>query len=158
MRITQRLRRPLRRLFGFSLIEVMVAILLLAFILIGVAPLFTWSVRQNASADALTRCSALANEHLEFFNSDPLANCQAAVTAGGFAEDTIEVWNGFSEKNNLTHMFRRRTWVTQVGTSQLYKVRIEVAAVYRGADDTFTVRTDETGQRIGRRVVVEAML
>jgi type IV pilus modification protein PilV len=50
---------------GMTLIEVLVALSILAIAILALAPLFTISVKTNASAHQLTNANTLAREKLE---------------------------------------------------------------------------------------------
>lgn len=63
-----RFRRAQR---GMTLIEVLVALSILAVVLLALAPLFTVSVRTNASAQQLTNANTLAREKLEELSGYP---------------------------------------------------------------------------------------
>ena len=63
--------RFLRRERGMTLIEVLVALSILAVALLALAPLFTVSVKTNASAHQLTNANTLAREKLEELSGYP---------------------------------------------------------------------------------------
>ena len=56
---------------GMTLIEVLVALSILAIAILALAPLFTMSVRTNASAHQLTNANTLAREKLEEMSGYP---------------------------------------------------------------------------------------
>lgn len=60
-----------RRERGMTLIEVLVALSILAVALLALAPLFTVSVKTNASAHQLTNANTLAREKLEELSGYP---------------------------------------------------------------------------------------
>jgi prepilin-type N-terminal cleavage/methylation domain-containing protein len=60
-----------RREQGMTLIEVLVALSILAVALLALAPLFTVSVKTNASAHQLTNANTLAREKLEELSGYP---------------------------------------------------------------------------------------
>jgi type IV pilus modification protein PilV len=78
LEVTMRFRRAQR---GMTLIEVLVALSILAVVLLALAPLFTVSVRTNASAHQLTNANTLAREKLEELSGYPRNDPRLAVTA-----------------------------------------------------------------------------
>jgi len=72
-------RRSMR---GLALPEVLVAMTLLAFGLLAIAPLFAGSVKTNASSNQLGNVNGLAAEKLEELIGYPATDPRLAVTAG----------------------------------------------------------------------------
>jgi len=70
---------------GFALPEVLVAMTLLAFGLLAIAPLFGGSVKTNASSNQLGNANALAGEKLEELIGYPAIDPRLAVAAGSNA-------------------------------------------------------------------------
>jgi len=70
---------------GFALPEVLVAMTLLAFGLLAIAPLFGGSVKTNASSNQLGNANALAGEKLEELIGYPATDPRLAVSAGSNA-------------------------------------------------------------------------
>ena len=66
---------------GMTLIEVLIALSILAVALLALAPLFTMSVRTNASAQQLTSANTLAREKLEELSGYPRNDPRLTVTA-----------------------------------------------------------------------------
>jgi prepilin-type N-terminal cleavage/methylation domain-containing protein len=64
---------------GFSLVEILIAILLLGLSLIAVVPLFLQATRSNASAAEIGTLGALASQRMELLRQIPFGN----LTAGG---------------------------------------------------------------------------
>lgn len=69
---------------GISLIEVMVAVLILAFALVGLAALQTRSLKANVSAVQRTQATMVAQYALEVLRADRF-NAQDYVSGSGFA-------------------------------------------------------------------------
>ncbi|AKC87476.1 type IV pilus modification protein PilV [Pseudoxanthomonas suwonensis] len=99
MSASRRFRPVKHRQSGFTLIEVMIAILILAFGLLGFALLQTMSVRFSQSANDRTQATNLAYDILDQMRSNRLAAAQyggnytgtttgcdpdAAITPGGY--------------------------------------------------------------------------
>ena len=66
---------------GMTLIEVLVALSILAVAILALAPLFTISVKTNASAHQLTNANTLAREKLEELSGYPRSDPRLLVTA-----------------------------------------------------------------------------
>lgn len=64
---------------GLTLIEILVALSILALALLGLAPLFTNSVRTNASSNQLTNANTLAREKLEELSGYPRSDTRLRV-------------------------------------------------------------------------------
>ena len=67
---------------GLTIVEVPVALALLAFGLLAMAPMFTGAVRTNASAFNLTNANTLAREKMEELIGFPSTDPRLAVPAG----------------------------------------------------------------------------
>ena len=64
---------------GMTLIEVLVALSILAIAILALAPLFTMSVRTNASAHQLTNANTLAREKLEEMSGYPRSDTRLKI-------------------------------------------------------------------------------
>jgi prepilin-type N-terminal cleavage/methylation domain-containing protein len=64
---------------GVTLLEVLVAVTLLAFVVLGVAPMFIMATEAAAAGADLGRVGALAVDRMELLRAEPLNN----LTAGG---------------------------------------------------------------------------
>lgn len=98
----------MRRAAGFSLIEVLIAITVLAVGLLGVAALQTTSVRVNQSANFRSQATTFAAAMLdamranraavlrgEYYAAARTANCEpATATTGSAAQRDIAAWRG----------------------------------------------------------------
>jgi type II secretory pathway pseudopilin PulG len=67
---------------GLTIVEVPIALALLAFGLLAMAPMFTGAVRTNASAFNLTNANTLAREKMEELIGFPSTDPRLAVTSG----------------------------------------------------------------------------
>jgi len=74
-------RGNLTRQRGLTLIEILVALSILALAVLALAPLFTMSVRSNASSNQLTNANTLAREKLEELSGYPRNDPRMTVTA-----------------------------------------------------------------------------
>lgn len=67
---------------GLTLIEVLVAVTILALALLALAPLFTGAVQSNASANQLTNANTLAREKLEELSGYPRNDPRLTIALG----------------------------------------------------------------------------
>lgn len=70
---------------GLTLVEILIALTILAVVLLAIAPLFTGSVRANASASQLTGANTLAREKLEELSGYPRSDPRLTVPDGANA-------------------------------------------------------------------------
>jgi prepilin-type N-terminal cleavage/methylation domain-containing protein len=110
---------------GMTLIEVLVALSILAVALLALAPLFTISVKTNAAAHQLTNANTLAREKLEelsgYPRNDPrltvanAANAEAptGVTITGATVDNTNTWLN----NDLPLWYQPSTGATSKATT-----------------------------------------
>jgi prepilin-type N-terminal cleavage/methylation domain-containing protein len=70
---------------GMSLIEVLIALTILAFALLGLMPLFAGAVKTSASANQLSNANTLAREKLEELAGYPRGDQRTTVAAGANA-------------------------------------------------------------------------
>jgi prepilin-type N-terminal cleavage/methylation domain-containing protein len=82
LEVTMNFRRAQR---GMTLIEVLVALSILAIAILALAPLFTISVKTNASAHQLTNANTLAREKLEELSGYPRNDPRLTVAPGSTA-------------------------------------------------------------------------
>jgi prepilin-type N-terminal cleavage/methylation domain-containing protein len=76
---------------GMTLIEVLVALSILAIAILALAPLFTMSVRSNASAQQLTNANTLAREKLEELSGYPRNDPRLTIADGSNAAAPVGV-------------------------------------------------------------------
>lgn len=118
------LRRSTRRgEAGLTLIEVLVAAVILALALLALAPMFTTAVKSNASAYQLTNTTSLAREKLEelsgYLRSDPRLAVPANFSAIGPTNNTPA---GFSPQavcdSDLPKWYNPQTGATSTATTK----------------------------------------
>jgi Tfp pilus assembly protein PilV len=78
---------------GTSLLEVMVSLILLALGLLGVAPLFVLSIRDNATGSDFGQTAALGRERMETLRAEDYTS----LTAGGSLTSDV---TGYSDTSN----------------------------------------------------------
>lgn len=121
----KRMRAPRERSDGFSLIEVLIAALILMVILLGMVPLFTRSVTNNIQGFDYTEVSNYAKSRAEEFLQFPFNSPNLTVPVGS---ESLEVTEFFSRQ---THewvddlpdgedaLFTRTTQVRQFGVNDV---------------------------------------
>jgi Tfp pilus assembly protein PilV len=117
---------PRRRDRGVTIIEVPIALAMLGFGLLAMAPVFTGAVRTNASAHQLTNANTLAREKMEeligFPSTDPrlavAAAANAAVPTGTTTtgDGSIVAENAFCD-NDLPRWYKPSTGATSNATT-----------------------------------------
>lgn len=113
---------------GFTLIEMMVAIILIGVGLMGLAALSSTVTRANVQSSALTSASALAQEKIEGFRSMPYASIGAGDSTDVRTLDGI----GYS---------RRWSVQTDQPAADLKTISVAVSWTSRGKTHTTTLST-----------------
>lgn len=109
---------------GFSLIEVMVAIVILTVGLLSLAQMMVLATNSNTLSGRMTSCSALAKEQLERLKSAPFYTNPAALirnpilAAGGDINATVGGYSQFYDAQG-----------TQAAGADMYEVRWQIADV-----------------------------
>lgn len=83
---------------GMSLIEVLIAMGLLAIITVGILPLFVQSVNNNLGGRRASTLSALATSELEVMLALPYNDPQLNIPGGSTEVNTLSYWNKTSEQ------------------------------------------------------------
>ena len=86
---------------GFSLVEVLIAITLIGFIALSVAPMFVIASRSNLSASHLGTCSALAMKRMELLRTTTLSS----LSVGGSLTSDVA---GYASTENGDFVVRWR--------------------------------------------------
>ncbi len=74
---------------GFTLLETVVATIIMMVVALGVASLFTYSIKNNSLAGDRTLALAIAQRQLEELRSVSFANVEASVIASGGVSKTV---------------------------------------------------------------------
>jgi len=123
---------------GFSLLETMLAMLIMLMILLSVAQLFGMSVAVNKAADDITQVTSLASEMIEqlkFRGYDGL-------TAGGsLASDATGYFDLPSVDEDADAEFTRRWQLTDNGDYMQIDVRVIATSQIAGIVKETTVTT-----------------
>lgn len=89
--------RPERRSAGFSLIEVLVASLILLVIALGLVPLYTRSIRSNVEGFEFTHVSNSAKSRAEEYIQLPFNSARLTVPAG---QEELQEQDLYSQKEH----------------------------------------------------------
>ncbi len=120
---------------GFSLIEVLVSMALVAIAMLGLAQLFVLSIVNNSQADRMTNAVFLAQQQIEQLRT--------------FTNDELSALNTIDELIDLnldtTYDYRRITRVQLSGSA--YEVRILVFAGEQGGVETAALIADPLAYR-----------
>jgi prepilin-type N-terminal cleavage/methylation domain-containing protein len=135
---------------GFSLIEVMIAIVILTVGLLSLAQMMVLATNSNTLSGRMTSCSALAKEQLERLKAAPFyTNPQAQVrspqlTAGGDINNTVGGFSQIYDADGLpaaAGLYEVRWQITDINTPlPLAMVRIQVRCLpAAGMGDQFAI-------------------
>lgn len=113
---------------GFTLIEVMVAMLLLALGLAALAAVQITTVTLNARANGATRLATMAQERLEALLALPYNHPHLLDTAAGAAKTTYEAAPGSVPDGHRVY------WCVNEGLPRSQLKTIDVVAAQLGAD------------------------
>ena len=121
---------------GFSLLETMLAMLIMLMILLSVAQLFGMSVAVNKAADDITQVTSLASEMVEQLK----VRGYDGLTAGGsLAANTTGYFDAPSVDADADAEFTRRGLVTDNGDHMQIDVRVVATSQLHGAIKETTV-------------------
>lgn len=136
-----------RRVQGFSLIEVLIALLLLAFGLLGLGFLQVMNVRYTQSAQHRTMATNLASEVLDMMRSNHVAARQfGTVTPDSFSGVTVPT-TGCARGAGGTYADNISRWKCEV-VSNLPAGKAEIG--FAGSDVTVSVSwSDDVGREDG---------
>jgi len=98
---------------GFSLVEVLVALAILGFVVLGIVGLFSRAVIENASGYDYARLSAVARQVLEDIQGRPFTD---AALAPGSGQWTAGVPDGF-QVDYIINDYRVADWNSVLGTA-----------------------------------------
>lgn len=154
MTANERGARAVRDERGFSLIEVMVAIVILTVGLLSLAQMMVLATNSNTLSGRMTSCSALAREQLERLKAAPFYTTPPTVrnpllVAGGDVNATVAGYSQFYDQDGLPSaaanaLFETRWQITDVPTAlPLEMVQIQMRCLpAAGMRDQFAVIGD----------------
>ena len=137
------MRGQSKRRSGFSLLEVVVGIALVAIAVLGLAEMFTLSVLNNMKSDRITSASFLAQQQIDRLRS--LTAAELSLVAGSAAVDlNNDGTNDFFRdelidinQDNLND-FRRITTVQTFGTAWQVEIFVFTAEQFDAAENDLT--------------------
>jgi prepilin-type N-terminal cleavage/methylation domain-containing protein len=144
-------RNPKQGERGFSLIEVMVAIVILTVGLLSLAQMMVIATNSNSLSGRMTSCAALAKEQLERLKAAPFYTVPQTrtrnplLTAGGDVDNTVANYSQLYDVDGLptngAALFEVRWRITDVNPGlPLEMVRIEMRCLpAAGMTDQFAV-------------------
>jgi len=121
---------------GFSLLETMLAMMIMLMILLSVAQLFVMSVAVNKAADDITQVTSLASamaEQLKVRGYDGL------TPGGSLAADTTGYFDAPNVDDDAAPEFTRRWLLTDNGDHMQIDVRVIATSQLHGALKETTV-------------------
>lgn len=129
---------------GFSLVEVLIAMVILLIIAVGIMPIFTQASVSNVSGNDSTRVSNFARDRAEEVVQYPFNSTEMTITAGSEAQlppggeyfsARDEVWKPGAPTPGDPGPFTRTTIIRQYSVKALEDGTIDVAeALPAGAD------------------------
>jgi type II secretory pathway pseudopilin PulG len=118
---------------GFTLIEVGIALSVLAVLLIGVLPLFTQAMSNNVQGNELTEVTNRARTHLERLMAAPFDSDQLTLPDGEEELRTVDLWSAVEDRwvaeasfpGNQLPQYSRITRVRQFNLSAVNSFDLE---------------------------------
>jgi len=136
--------RTNKRYQGFTLIEVLICIALIALALLGLAEIFTLSVLNNMRSDRMTNANFLAQQQVDF-----LRNLTSSELATLFLNQTID--EPLDVNNDSTLDYRRITIVRPTGNN--YEVRVLVFSAEQINTDIDSLIQNPDRYRVKARLI-----
>jgi prepilin-type N-terminal cleavage/methylation domain-containing protein len=120
---------------GFSLIEVLIGIAIVAIALLGLAQLFTYSVMTNARAERMSNATFLAQQQIDYHRN--LTSKELDALAAGIIDEQIDInYDG-------TYDYRR---ITEIQSSGLFwNIRVLVFSAEHLTEDPSVLAQDPQG-------------
>jgi len=134
-----------RKNVGFSLIEVLIGIAIVAIALLGLAQLFTYSVMTNSRAERMSNATFLAQQQIDFHRN--LTSDELNVLTAGTNDEQIDVnLDGTIDYRRLTEIQNNglfweirvlvfsaeqssTPYIDLVGDPQQYRVKANVSTI-----------------------------
>lgn len=122
---------------GFSMIEVMIALTILAVGIIGIGAIQLTATKLSGNSRVRTQAAFLAQQQLEVFRAMPATQVKALTTAAGYPNDPANPIDP-TPGDGQSVTFNRR-WTIQPGTPEAGVITITVEVDYK--DEGGTTRT-----------------
>ena len=123
---------------GFSLIEALVGVALVAIAMLGLAQLFVLSIAQNSRAARVTNATFLVQQRVEELRSFTAAELNLLV--GAPIDEILDI------NQDTTDDFRRITRIQMAGDS--YEIRVLVFGMEQADADVNDLMDDPVGHRV----------
>lgn len=143
---------------GFTLLEMLIAMALMALVMVGVLPLFTKSMSNNVEGDQLTEVTNRARQHVEELLALPITAPELTVPPGETVFQTIEMFSAEEERwiheddwvDTDIELFTRVTEVRQYSMSAINTgdFDFEEAEALDGSAPTQSVQIKEIVVRV----------
>jgi prepilin-type N-terminal cleavage/methylation domain-containing protein len=131
---------PNRRDAGFSMIELLVTMLLLAIVLVGLAALQVTTIRQVTGSKLSSQASQLAQMVLSRHETRPFADLLGFTPQGTWVrelkKDTVTEMKQVGVDGESQGPFTVDTLVETVGGGVLINVRVTWTSLHRGVEST----------------------
>ena len=133
----QKIQNTLKKENGFSLIETLIAISVLAFGMLAAASMQYSTVRNNTTGNTATQANALAKAQIEMLKNQDIASTALAV--GDYAEPT-----SIDASGNPGGIYNRSWRIDPLGTSAR-RIRVTVEWTKFGKSRQVVVRSNTQG-------------
>jgi prepilin-type N-terminal cleavage/methylation domain-containing protein len=143
---------------GFSLIEILIALAILAVVAVGVLPLFAKSMTNNVEGNQLTEVTNRSRLHVESLLSLPFDSPQLEVPAGETELETRQLYSANDERwyeedtfpNDQVPVYSRITRVRQFSVSAISEgdAELEDDEALTGGTDPSAVHLKEIEVRV----------
>lgn len=123
--------RPFSADRGFSLIEVIIAVAILAFSLLGIVPLLVNSMQTTTSISIASRAQILAAQRLQELQTWPAVRIENSGCLDGnnwCSDGVVETVSG----NNISRQYRFDTMQTNGSVPESYLITVSVSYQERG--------------------------
>lgn len=127
-----------RKLEGFSLIEVLVGLAIVAIGLLGLAQLFTYSVMTNARAERMSNATFLAQQQIDYHRN--LTREELDTLTAGTIDEQIDI------NSDGTYDYRRITEIQSTGL--FWNIRVLVFSAEQLTEDAGMLTLDPQGNGV----------
>lgn len=144
--------RRAARAAGFSLIEVLIAMVILLIIAVGIMPVFTQASVSNVSGNDSTRVSNFARARAEEVSQYPFNSVEMTITAGSEAQlppggeyfsTRDQIWKPGAPTVADPGMFTRTTVIRQYGVKALEDGTLDIAEALPAGSDPSNIQLKE---------------
>jgi type IV pilus assembly protein PilV len=137
---TRLIRRTFRQQRGFSLIELLIAMSIMALAMLAAASMQYSAVRNNTTGNVSTQANMLAKAQLEMLKNQDIGS--AALTPGDYSDPTP-----IDENGNPGGIYNRSWKIDPLGTSAR-RIRVTVQWTKFGGPRRVVVRSNTKGSGV----------